>query len=100
MTYAGPVAIVPEHDDRRSDGPMTGGERAVLGHWLDLYRDTVMLKIAGLNAHQLALRPLFPSAMSLQGVVRHLTGGRGVLAARRAARRAGCPGLLLHALEP
>ena len=73
MTHASPVAIVPEHDDRRSDGPMTGGERAVLDHWLDLYRDTVMLKIAGLSAHQLALRPLLPSAMSLQGVVRHLT---------------------------
>lgn len=68
-----PATVVAEHDDNRSDGPMTGDERAVLDHWLDLYRDTVMLKIAGLDAEQLASRPLPPSDLSLIGVVRHLT---------------------------
>lgn len=52
---------------------MTGAERQVLDHWLDLYRDTVLLKIAGLDAHQLARRSVAPSTMSLLGVVRHLT---------------------------
>ncbi len=52
---------------------MTGGERAVLDHWLDLYRDTVLLKIAGLDAGALVTRALPPSSMSLIGVVRHLT---------------------------
>lgn len=52
---------------------MTGSERAVLDHWLDLYRDSVLLKIAGLDAEQLARRPLPPSSMSLIGLVRHLT---------------------------
>ena len=68
----GPV-VVAEREDARSDGPMTGGERAVLDHWLELYRDTVLLKIAGLDADQLALRPLPPSTLSLLGIVRHLT---------------------------
>lgn len=42
--------MVAEHEDRRTDGPMTGDERAVLEHWLDLYRDTVLLKVAGSTA--------------------------------------------------
>ena len=67
------AAVVPEHEDGRSDGPMTGAERAVLDHWLDLYRNTVLLKIAGLDAEQLAHRALPPSSMSLIGLVRHLT---------------------------
>ena len=66
-------AVVPDHEDPRTDGPMTGDERAVLEHWLDLYRTTVLLKIAGLDADQLVRRPLPPSTLSLVGVVRHLT---------------------------
>ena len=73
MTDQGGAAVVAEHEDSRDDGPMTGGERAVLDHWLDLYRDTVLLKIAGLDADQLARRALPPSSLSLLGVVRHLT---------------------------
>ncbi len=64
--------IVAEREDTRTNGPMTGGERAVLDHWLDLYRDTVLLKIAGLDAEQLTRRAVPPSSMSLIGVVRHL----------------------------
>ncbi|MBC7678844.1 MAG: DinB family protein [Pseudorhodobacter sp.] len=52
---------------------MTGSERAVLDHWLDGYRDTVLLKIAGLDAGQLVTRACPPSSMSLIGMVRHLT---------------------------
>ena len=65
--------IVAQREDTRTDGPMTGGERAVLDHWLDLYRETTLLKIAGLDAQQLARRAVPPSTMSLIGVVRHLT---------------------------
>src|SRR4029077_2867935 len=65
--------IVPELEDNRGDGPMTGAERAVLDHWLDLYRDTVLLKIAGLDAEHLCRRSVPPSTLSLIGVVRHLT---------------------------
>lgn len=73
MTAPDKAMIVPEHQDARSDGPMTGAERAVLDHWLDLYRDTVLLKIAGLDGEQLVRRSVPPSPMSLLGVVRHLT---------------------------
>jgi uncharacterized damage-inducible protein DinB len=73
VTAPSPAPVVPEHEDTRTDGPMTGGERAVLDHWLELYRDTVLLKIAGLAAEQLASRPVPPSSLSLLGVVRHLT---------------------------
>ncbi|GAA3701793.1 DinB family protein [Microlunatus aurantiacus] len=65
--------VVPEREDARTDGPMLGDERAVLEHWLDLYRDTLLLKIAGLDAVQLSRRALPPSTMSLLGLVRHLT---------------------------
>ena len=68
-----PTPVVAEREDTRTNGPMTGGERAVLDHWLDLYRDTVLLKIAGLDAKQLVRRAVPPSSLSLLGVVRHLT---------------------------
>ena len=71
VTPAG--VVVPELEDNRTDGPLTGGERAVLDHWLDLYRDTVLRKLAGLNAEQLCRRSVPPSTMSLLGIVRHLT---------------------------
>lgn len=64
--------VVAEHEDTRNDGPMTGGERDVLDHWLDLYRETVFHKIAGLTAEQLCERSCRPSTMSLIGTVRHL----------------------------
>ncbi len=73
MTDPSKSAVVAEHEDARTDGPMTGDERVVLDHWLDLYRQTVLLKIAGLDADQLARRAVPPSSMSLIGVVRHLT---------------------------
>jgi len=73
MTDPSKSAVVAEHEDARTDGPMTGDERVVLDHWHDLYRETVLLKIAGLDADQLARRAVPPSSMSLIGVVRHLT---------------------------
>jgi len=90
--------VVAQREDTRTDGPMTGGEQAILNHWLDLYRDTALLKLAGLDAEQLTRRAVPPSSMSLIGIVRHLT--EVVLAARRAPRRARRPGLLLHPGEP
>lgn len=65
--------IVSPREDIRTDGPMTGGERELLDHWLDLYRESVLLKIAGLTGTQLCERSVPPSTMSLLGAVRHLT---------------------------
>lgn len=65
--------VVPDHEDTRDNGPMTGGEREVLDHWLDLYRQTVLLKIGGLDAEQLCRRSSPPSSMSLiEEYARHL----------------------------
>lgn len=64
---------LPEREDSRNDGPMTGTPRAVLDHYLELYRETVLLKVAGLDGVQLCQRSVSPSSMSLIGVVRHLT---------------------------
>ena len=64
---------VPEREDTRDHGPMTGGIREVIDHWLETYRDTVLLKVAGLNGEQLCERAVPPSSMSLIGIVRHLT---------------------------
>lgn len=73
MTDGSGAAVVAEYEDERSNGPMTGDERSVLEHWLDLYRDTLTLKISGLDAEQLARRPVPPSSLSPLGIVRHLT---------------------------
>lgn len=74
MTGPGsPSPVVAAREDTRDDGPMTGDEREVLDHWLELYRETVRLKIAGLGPDQLARRAVPPSSMSLIGAVRHLT---------------------------
>lgn len=77
MTVPRAAHVVAEREDTRDDGPMTGGEREVLDHWLDLYRETVLLKIAGLDAEQLAVRAVPPSTLSLVGVVRHLSEVEG-----------------------
>lgn len=68
-----PPQTVPERDDTRDDGPMTGAIRPVIDHWLDTYRETVLLKVAGLTGEQLCERSAHPSSLSLIGVVRHLT---------------------------
>lgn len=63
----------PERPDTRDGGPMTGGERDVLDYWLGLYRETLLLKIGGLTADQLATHPIAASNLSAIGLVRHLT---------------------------
>jgi hypothetical protein len=67
------TARLPEPEDTRTDGPMTGSARDVLGHWLDLYRSSLLLKMGGLDGEQLCRRSVPPSSLSLIGLVRHLT---------------------------
>lgn len=57
----------------REPGPWTGDERALLEWLLDFHRLTLLHKCAGLTAEQLAARPAEPSALSLAGLVRHMT---------------------------
>jgi uncharacterized damage-inducible protein DinB len=60
-------------DDPREGGPRLGGERATLTEFLRCQRLTLELKCEGLEAEQLARRSVYPSTMSLLGLVRHMT---------------------------
>jgi hypothetical protein len=48
-------------------------ERALLDGWLDYYRASLLAKCEGLSGEQLVTRSCEPSAMSLLGLVRHMT---------------------------
>jgi len=79
---------------------MTGGERAVLDHWLDLYRDTALLKLGGLAAEQLTRRAISPSSMSLIGILRHLTEVEAYWLRVVLLDEQDVPELLLHPGQP
>lgn len=55
-----------------TDGPMTGADRPILEGMLAHQRATMLRICAGLDADQLALRPLATSNLSLLGLVRHM----------------------------
>jgi uncharacterized damage-inducible protein DinB len=57
----------------RTEPPLVAGERESLEAWLDLHRDTLLLKCSGLTAEQLKQRSVPPSGLSLLGLVRHMT---------------------------
>jgi uncharacterized damage-inducible protein DinB len=57
----------------RPEGPLTGPERPMLQAFLDWHRATLLYKCAGLTGEQLAERTVPPSALSLLGLVRHMT---------------------------
>jgi uncharacterized damage-inducible protein DinB len=59
-------------DDPREGGPRLGGERATLCEFLRAQRLTLELKCEGLDAEQLARRSVYPSTLSLLGLVRHM----------------------------
>ena len=58
---------------KRSEPPLLAGEREALDAWLDFHRDTLLTKCMGLTADQLRQRAVPPSALSLLGIVRHMT---------------------------
>jgi hypothetical protein len=49
-------------------------ERGSLEAWLEYHRATLLLKCEGLTSDQLVMATCPPSALSLMGLVRHLTG--------------------------
>jgi uncharacterized damage-inducible protein DinB len=59
--------------DDRPDPPLIAGEREMLTAWLDLHRATLAFKCDGLTDEQLKERSVPPSAISLLGLVRHLS---------------------------
>jgi len=67
MTASGPVpALAPD------ELVSTGGERQVLVTFLDLYRDILVRKLAGLSDEEIRQRHV-PSQTTLGGLVKHLT---------------------------
>ena len=60
-------------DDPRDTGTELDGERSVLVEYIRVYRLTLELKCADLDADQLARRSVPPSTMSLLGLIRHMT---------------------------
>lgn len=65
--------ISPVIADERADPPFLDVDRPALEAWLELYRQTLPLKVGGLTAEQLCRRSVPPSTLSLIGVVRHLS---------------------------
>jgi hypothetical protein len=57
----------------RTPEPESSGERELLLGWLDFHRDALAAKCAGLDDEQLVCASAPPSALSLLGLVRHLT---------------------------
>lgn len=76
MTSTSP-AITSGTLDTRTGGPKLGTEREVLDAWLEDYRLSLLLKLDGLDAEQLAARPLTTTSLSLLGILRHLTEVEG-----------------------
>ncbi len=63
----------PEPAGRRTPPGKLDGDRAGLEGWLELYRQTLPRKVAGLSADQLCCPAIEPSSLTLAGLVRHLT---------------------------
>ncbi len=59
-------------DDPRETGTELNDERSVLVEYVRLYRLTLEMKCADLDAEQLARRSVPPSTMSLLGLIRHM----------------------------
>ena len=57
--------------DTRVDPPPAASERELLISFLDLYRETILVKVRGLTEDQLRRR-LVPSPTTLLGIVKHL----------------------------
>jgi uncharacterized damage-inducible protein DinB len=69
------VTWIAPHVERSEDYPerRNAPEQVMLQDWLDWHRATLLRKCAGLNAAQLATRSVPPSALSLLGLVRHMS---------------------------
>ncbi|MEG3616166.1 MULTISPECIES: DinB family protein [Isoptericola] len=66
--------VAPEKDPRTT-GIDPVGEKETLWEYLCRYRMTLVMKCEGLDADQLARRSVYPSSLSLLGLVRHLANG-------------------------
>ncbi|NVM99702.1 DinB family protein [Arthrobacter sp. SDTb3-6] len=63
----------PDVPDTRTAPPFMAGDRESLESWLEFYRQTLPIKVGGLTAGQLCQAAVPPSALTIAGIVRHLT---------------------------
>jgi len=63
----------PEVEGRRTSPGFLAADREALEGWLELYRQTLPRKVAGLSPDQLCRPTVEPSTLTLAGLVRHLT---------------------------
>src|SRR5690242_12704957 len=59
-------------DIKPADEPFVADERTMLVAFLNVHRDYLLHKCAGLTGEQLARRTVPPSTMSLLGLLRHM----------------------------
>ncbi|PWI42019.1 DinB family protein [Streptomyces sp. ICBB 8177] len=59
--------------NERTMPPLDGDERTNLAAWLDFYRETLAMKCEGLTDAQARTASVEPSALTLQGLVQHLS---------------------------
>ncbi len=57
----------------RREPDLRSDERTALSQWVDFHRETLLQKCQGLSPHELTLRSVPPSSLSLLGLVRHMT---------------------------
>jgi uncharacterized damage-inducible protein DinB len=69
--YVTSPPLPPERPLGRDERVGTGSEREVLEAFLDLYRDIMVAKVAGLST-EAARRRLVPSSTTLAGLIKHL----------------------------
>jgi uncharacterized damage-inducible protein DinB len=61
------------HAPERPELLFSGEERPQLDSWLEFCRATLLYKCDGLDLEQLEVRPVVGSALSLLGIIRHMT---------------------------
>jgi hypothetical protein len=65
--------LSPARPDDRGEIPFMAAERESLEAWLDMYRQTLPLKVGSLTPEQLCTASAPPANLTLLGLVRHLT---------------------------
>jgi len=63
----------PSDLPERADPDRLTGEKQALDEWVDFHRATLLMKCEGLTSEQLKMKSVEPSALSLLGLVRHMS---------------------------
>ena len=67
------AVTAPDESHFRTDPPRVADERAMYQSWLDFHRGTLLWKCSGLTDAQLKSASVSPSALTLLGLLRHMS---------------------------